>query len=255
MIPINHKRKSFINKKNSVDKGSTNPNEIKFKPSQIYNYKIRSRKYKKNTKNIEMKITENVNSMEVHYHHPKVKTLWKREEEPSFSSLKVEKESTLRTPVILGVTSALFVIIVILTFIIKKTNFCKWVSSFCVKKASLRRHLLKKGDDSTSNDDDKSISINMSNDNESEDDDEVIKLPTPVAKFSSRFNNSPQNSIRTNNSSRYDFLKSKINYLDQDFDNYFKPVHSLFEKDLMDEIGETIKDDFDFNSLPGGEVN
>ncbi|CAG8440572.1 3393_t:CDS:1 [Funneliformis mosseae] len=254
---------------------------------QIYNYKISS---KKDERNVEIKITKGVNSMETQNFeryklNAKTESLWKREENNKdvrdsilfrdpFSSrysndqisyLKGETKLTLNTSLIIfGITGASLVVVVILILIIRRTNFCKNFTSSLVKNTYQHRHLLKRGKDSTNHDDDKIVPVIVSN-VKSEDDDEITKL-TPVARFSSsrrrksrssitKFNFSPQNSIRKSNCSRYDFLKSKINYLDQDFNNYFKPVHGLFEKDLIEEIDETIKDDFVFNSLPKEAVN
>ncbi|PKK72289.1 hypothetical protein RhiirC2_848528 [Rhizophagus irregularis] len=91
----------------------------------------------------------------------------------------------------------------------------------------------------------------------------IIKLPTPVVTISSSknrgsvttFNYNSDISIKMYDSSHYDFLKTKINYLDQGFDNYFKPVHGLFDKDLIDEINDKIKDEFELQSFPVNDVN
>ncbi|GES76994.1 hypothetical protein GLOIN_2v1788956 [Rhizophagus clarus] len=150
-------------------------------------------------------------------------------------------------PIVVGIAGSSLVLLVILFFILKRRNCIKKSSFSCTKKI----YTFEDNSNNNNNNDDNYRGLKYNNDiNE-----EIIKSPTPVLTISSNHRESADISIRMSDSSRYDFLKTKINYLDQGFDNYFKPVHGLFDKDLIDEINDKIKDEFEFNSFPVEEVN
>ncbi|RIA88694.1 hypothetical protein C1645_774360, partial [Glomus cerebriforme] len=254
MILINNKRE-FYKKYHKLNKRDEIKHHIRDNKINIINLRQKHYNYNSNSKKHEM-------NCETCYDSPPSPPSSPPPPSPSSSlssssslDSNIKTESTLNMPIVFGITSAFLVFIMILFLIIKKTNSIKKFSFFCAKE----NFLFKENNENKNNDNiERTISVKYNNDkNEG-----TIKLPTPVATISSssrsyssipKFSNSSNISISTSDSSRYDFLKAKINYLDQDFDNYFKPVHSLFEKDLVDEINETIvKDDFKF---PVEEVN
>ncbi|CAI2165047.1 6352_t:CDS:2 [Funneliformis geosporum] len=257
-------KNDYTNKRHHINNNRNDKRKfINSRKRQIYNYKIHSKKDEGNAKTVKIKITKKNVRDPILFKDP-FSSYTSSYSNDQISYLKGETKLILNSPVICGITGVSLVVVVVLILIIRKTKFCKHLSSSFVKNTPQHRHLLNVGKESTNHDDDKPVPVIVSN-YKSEDDDEITKLP-PVARFSSsrrrksrpsipNFNYSPQNSIRMSNCSRYDFLKSKINYLDQDFNNYFRPVHSLFERDLIEEIDETIKDDFVFNSLPAEAVN
>ncbi|CAB4374568.1 unnamed protein product [Rhizophagus irregularis] len=175
----------------------------------------------------------------------------------SSSNNSSSSTSTSSMPVVVGITSASLVFLVILFIIFKRTNYAKKFSFSCTRKI----YIFNEDNNNNNNNDDTNRTISNLKYNDKIE--EIIKLPTPVVTISSSknrgsvttFNYNSDISIKMYDSSHYDFLKTKINYLDQGFDNYFKPVHGLFDKDLIDEINDKIKDEFELQSFPVNDVN